>query len=92
MKFQPVRLLNQSIVHLSGGYKKRKILFDEVGTVCYSSFSDAGWSSSVARRAHNPKVIGSNPVPATRISRDVNNATQNSSFKKSVKLKLTTSF
>jgi hypothetical protein len=28
-------------------------------------FADAGWSSSVARRAHNPKVIGSNPVPAT---------------------------
>ena len=26
---------------------------------------DAGWSSLVARRAHNPKVIGSNPVPAT---------------------------
>ena len=26
----------------------------------------AGWSSSVARRAHNPKVIGSNPVPATK--------------------------
>ena len=26
----------------------------------------AGWSSLVARRAHNPKVIGSNPVPATR--------------------------
>ena len=25
----------------------------------------AGWSSSVARRAHNPKVTGSNPVPAT---------------------------
>ena len=24
----------------------------------------AGWSSLVARRAHNPKVIGSNPVPA----------------------------
>ena len=24
----------------------------------------AGWSSSVARRAHNPKVTGSNPVPA----------------------------
>ncbi len=24
-----------------------------------------GWSSLVARRAHNPKVIGSNPVPAT---------------------------
>ena len=26
----------------------------------------AGWSSSVARRAHNPKVIGSNPIPATK--------------------------
>ena len=27
--------------------------------------SNAGWSSSVARRAHNPKVVGSNPAPAT---------------------------
>ena len=26
----------------------------------------AGWSSSVARRAHNPEVTGSNPVPATK--------------------------
>ena len=26
----------------------------------------AGWSSLVARRAHNPKVIGSNPIPATK--------------------------
>ena len=25
----------------------------------------AGWSSSVARWAHNPKVRGSNPLPAT---------------------------
>ena len=30
--------------------------------------SDAGWSSSVARRAHNPKVVGSNPAPATNFS------------------------
>ena len=29
------------------------------------SKSDAGWSSLVARRAHNPKVVGSNPTPAT---------------------------
>ncbi len=29
------------------------------------SKSDAGWSSLVARRAHNPKVVGSNPAPAT---------------------------
>ena len=26
----------------------------------------AGWSSLEARRAHNPKVVGSNPAPATR--------------------------
>lgn len=29
----------------------------------------AGWSSLVARRAHNPEVIGSNPVPATKNNR-----------------------
>jgi hypothetical protein len=32
----------------------------------YLRSSDAGWSSLAARRAHNPKVTGSNPVPATR--------------------------
>ena len=39
------------------------------------SFSDfrrleiaAGWSSPVARQAHNLKVIGSNPIPATKLS------------------------
>src|SRR6476620_10726347 len=29
------------------------------------ALADAGWSSSVARRAHNPEVAGSNPAPAT---------------------------
>ncbi len=29
--------------------------------------SDAGWSSPVARRAHNPKVVSSNLAPATKI-------------------------
>src|SRR5580765_1898261 len=29
-------------------------------------FPDAGWSSPVARWAHNPKVAGSNPAPATK--------------------------
>ena len=29
------------------------------------AFSVAGWSSLVARWAHNPKVVGSNPAPAT---------------------------
>ena len=32
---------------------------------------DAGWSSPVARQAHNLKVTGSNPVPATNISLDI---------------------
>ncbi len=30
------------------------------------AFTDAGWSSSVARWAHNPEVAGSNPAPATK--------------------------
>ncbi len=30
------------------------------------AFTNAGWSSSVARWAHNPEVVGSNPTPATR--------------------------
>ncbi len=29
------------------------------------SVGDAGWSSPVARQAHNLKVAGSNPAPAT---------------------------
>ena len=28
---------------------------------------NAGWSSLEARRAHNPKVVGSNPTPATKV-------------------------
>ena len=35
-----------------------------------SQFKDvtlgAGWSSPVARQAHNLKVVGSNPTPATK--------------------------
>jgi hypothetical protein len=30
---------------------------------------DAGWSSPVARQAHNLKVTGSNPVPATKLNK-----------------------
>src|SRR5262249_48219161 len=29
---------------------------------------DAGWSSPVARQAHNLKVVGSNPTPATIVT------------------------
>ena len=31
-----------------------------------SQLLDAGWSSLVARQAHNLKVAGSNPAPATK--------------------------
>jgi hypothetical protein len=43
----------------------RKVLRgDGVCPIIFSS-TDAGWSSLAARRAHNPKVVGSNPTPAT---------------------------
>ena len=39
----------------------------------------AGWSSLEARRAHNPKVTGSNPVPAisAQIAQSVEQRTEN---------------
>ncbi len=38
-----------------------------LGTTFYFAYGmyNAGWSSLVARRAHNPEVVGSNPAPAT---------------------------
>ena len=40
------------------------------GAACYmvgdNQAFGAGWSSPVARQAHNLKVIGSNPIPATK--------------------------
>src|SRR5216684_4291192 len=39
--------------------------FDGANRGCYDAY--AGWSSLVARWAHNPKVGGSNPPPATKI-------------------------
>ena len=40
--------------------------------IIYAPQFDAGWSSLVARRAHNPKVVGSNPAPATNFKRLIN--------------------
>ena len=42
-------------------------------------FNIAGWSSLEARRAHNPKVIGSNPIPAifAQIAQSVEQRTEN---------------
>ena len=45
---------------LAGGLKAPR------SAVLVLSGRDAGWSSQVARRAHNPKVAGSNPAPAIR--------------------------
>ena len=42
--------------------------FAEAAGVFYIVYHTAGWSSQVARWAHNPKVAGSNPAPATKIS------------------------
>ncbi len=39
---------------------------DDRRSACLGSMlGDAGWSSPVARQAHNLKVVGSNPTPAT---------------------------
>ena len=62
---------------IGGGYHRRR--FAEQGSlhgclldgmavpeqVRCGKRSDAGWSSPVARQAHNLKVVGSNPTPAT---------------------------
>jgi hypothetical protein len=39
------------------------VLFDAQSFIGYYCF--AGWSSLVARRAHNPEVVSSNLTPAT---------------------------
>ena len=47
------------------------ICFLAIIGVVFATFSDAGWSSLVARRAHNPKVVGSNPASATNYKQAV---------------------
>ena len=44
--------------------QKQCLTSAECGDIILTQYI-AGWSSSVARRAHNPKVVGSNPAPAT---------------------------
>ncbi len=44
--------------------------FDRLSRIRYDAF--AGWSSLVARRAHNPKVVSSNLTPATNFSCSIN--------------------
>ena len=53
------------------GVKARIVLyrsFSETFSSAKSGSHIAGWSSLVARRAHNPEAVGSNPAPATKCS------------------------
>ena len=46
----------------------KPLLLAKRGNLCaIVDGSVAGWSSLVARWAHNPKVVGSNPAPATKV-------------------------
>ncbi len=45
-------------IHLRPVKQERNYFF------LFIKHNNAGWSSLEARRAHNPKVTGSNPVPA----------------------------
>src|SRR4051812_49366762 len=42
--------------------------------------NNAGWSSPVARQAHNLKVVGSNPTPATKLTNPNTQSKQNTPF------------
>ncbi len=54
--------------YMRGGFAGRRLHLAAVAlTSAHGSTVDAGWSSPVARQAHNLKVTGSNPVPATKL-------------------------
>ena len=55
----PYQLLRKLKSHLRGDLLHQKDACTMGGS------TGAGWSSLAARRAHNPKVVGSNPTPAT---------------------------
>jgi hypothetical protein len=61
---------NVSKGHNSWGCNKNKKDFDQgftfFGTVLQADILNAGWSSPVARQAHNLKVVSSNLAPATK--------------------------
>ena len=63
--FKPVRLIQETSgveQHSCPLYKGSSGSQPDIGT------DNAGWSSPVARQAHNLKVVGSNPTPATNIN------------------------
>ena len=63
---QTVNLLrNASVVRIHLHPLKISVVISSLIVYNNNIINTAGWSSLEARRAHNPKVIGSNPVPAT---------------------------
>ena len=66
-------------LHPFGKQSFPQIIHNPCGYVYNKLKSIAGWSSLEARRAHNPKVIGSNPVPAiyAQIAQSVEQGTEN---------------
>jgi hypothetical protein len=70
----PPRFLAQALFAFTatspGGKKRRPPARPQAGQQTATGprkaqHGDAGWSSPVARQAHNLKVVGSNPTPAT---------------------------
>ncbi len=52
----------------AGGRRFEPCILHHLYFIRYTIISHiAGWSSLVARWAHNPKVVGSNPAPATKL-------------------------
>ena len=47
------------------------VIFSEIEAKVRATDINAGWSSPVARQAHNLKVAGSNPAPATNNFNDL---------------------
>ena len=60
--------LEEPIHNSKGGplsFIRRMSAFFRFAVLKQKAFGGAGWSSPVARQAHNLKVVGSNPTPAT---------------------------
>ena len=62
--FLLVRALRRREAHRSGPAPRSARALANAETLRYNRCRVAGWSSQVARRAHNPEVAGSNPAPA----------------------------
>ena len=64
-KARVIRGQHPTMILLSRGGFGRPVLFKAPAASRCRFETDAGWSSPVARQAHNLKVAGSNPAPAT---------------------------